>query len=159
MNIPLNIDWQQILLHLFNFVILAGGLYLLLYKPIKDFMEKRAAYYQGMADEAKEKLEHAQSVETEYQTKLAEVETEISEKRIEAARKAEEVITEAEKQAEKQAEKIVADARRNAEEERRKILASAEKEIAELAVSAAEKLVQESMDNTYEQFFESAKRG
>ena len=29
MNIPLNIDWQQILLHLLNFVILAGGLYLL----------------------------------------------------------------------------------------------------------------------------------
>ena len=24
-NIPLNIDWQQILLHLLNFAILAGG--------------------------------------------------------------------------------------------------------------------------------------
>ena len=32
MNIPLNIDWQQILLHLLNFAILAGGLYLLLYR-------------------------------------------------------------------------------------------------------------------------------
>ena len=41
MNIPLNIDWQQILLHLLNFVILAGGLYLLLYKPVKTVMEKR----------------------------------------------------------------------------------------------------------------------
>ena len=29
-NIPLNIDWQQILLHFFNFSILVGGLYLLL---------------------------------------------------------------------------------------------------------------------------------
>ena len=46
MNIPLNIDWQQILLHLLNFVILAGGLYLLLYKPVKTFMEKRQQYYQ-----------------------------------------------------------------------------------------------------------------
>ena len=46
MNIPLNIDWQQILLHLLNFVILAGGLYLLLYKPVKAFMEKRQQYYQ-----------------------------------------------------------------------------------------------------------------
>ena len=25
MGIPLNVDWQQILLHLFNFIILAGG--------------------------------------------------------------------------------------------------------------------------------------
>ena len=48
MNIPLNIDWQQILLHLLNFAILAGGLYLLLYKPVKAFMEQRQAYYQGI---------------------------------------------------------------------------------------------------------------
>ena len=41
MNIPLNIDWQQILLHFFNFSILVGGLYLLLFKPVKRFMEKR----------------------------------------------------------------------------------------------------------------------
>ena len=47
MNVPLNIDWQQILLHLFNFIILAGGLYLLLYKPVKNFMEKREANWQS----------------------------------------------------------------------------------------------------------------
>ena len=35
MGIPLNVDWQQILLHLFNFIILFGGLWLLLYKPVK----------------------------------------------------------------------------------------------------------------------------
>ena len=34
MNIPLNIDWQQILLHFFNFSILVGGLYLLWRKVI-----------------------------------------------------------------------------------------------------------------------------
>ena len=42
MGVPLNIDWQQILLHLFNFVLLAGGLYFLLYAPVRNFMEKRA---------------------------------------------------------------------------------------------------------------------
>ena len=45
MGIPLNVDWQQILLHLFNFIILFGGLWLLLYKPVKNFMAKREAYY------------------------------------------------------------------------------------------------------------------
>ena len=48
MNIPLNIDWQQILLHLFNFSILVGGLYLLLFKPVKRFMEKREKHYADM---------------------------------------------------------------------------------------------------------------
>ena len=38
MNVPLNINLQQILLHLFNFAILGFGLYFLLYKPVKDLM-------------------------------------------------------------------------------------------------------------------------
>ncbi len=49
---PLNIDWQQILLHLLNFVILFAILYFLLYKPIKDFMQKRMDYYKSLYDEA-----------------------------------------------------------------------------------------------------------
>ena len=40
MNIPLNIDFQQILLHLLNFAILGGGLYLLLYKPVVTALRK-----------------------------------------------------------------------------------------------------------------------
>ena len=57
MNIPLNIDWQQILLHLLNFAILAGGLYFLLYKPVKDFMDKRTAYYKEMDDQANARID------------------------------------------------------------------------------------------------------
>ena len=63
MNVPLNIDWHQILMHLFNFALLAGGLYLLLYQPVKRFMEKRAAHYKEMDDAANEKLEHAKALE------------------------------------------------------------------------------------------------
>ncbi len=48
MNIPLNIDWQQILLHLFNFVILIAGLYILLYKPVKNFMAQREQHYKDV---------------------------------------------------------------------------------------------------------------
>ena len=43
MSLPLNIDFQQILLHMLNIVLLFGGLYLLLYKPVKKFMDERAA--------------------------------------------------------------------------------------------------------------------
>lgn len=45
---PLNIDWQQILLHLLNFLILGVGLYLLLYKPVRKFMKReRTAIRRG----------------------------------------------------------------------------------------------------------------
>ena len=60
MNIPLNIDWQQILLHFFNFSILVGGLYLLLFKPVKDFMAKREQHYQAIDDDAAAKLREAE---------------------------------------------------------------------------------------------------
>ena len=63
MGLPLNIDWQQILLHLFNFLILAGGLYLLLYKPVKQFMDKREQTYQAMNDAADQKARQAQQAQ------------------------------------------------------------------------------------------------
>jgi F-type H+-transporting ATPase subunit b len=56
MNLPLNIDIQQILLHLLNFTILFGILYFLLYSPVKKFMEKREQYYKDMDAEAKGEL-------------------------------------------------------------------------------------------------------
>ena len=48
MGVPLNIDWQQILLHMFNLIILTGGLYFLLYQPVTAFMKKRQEYYAGL---------------------------------------------------------------------------------------------------------------
>ena len=40
MKLPLNIDWQQILLHALNLVILVGGLYALLFKPVKKTIRR-----------------------------------------------------------------------------------------------------------------------
>lgn len=155
-NIPLNIDWQQILLHLFNFVILAGGLYVLLYKPVKDFMEKRTQYYRDMDEEAERKLNAAKRMEEEYGQKMAQAEARISEERIEAAQRAEDAAELRLRDAGVQADKILADARKNAQEERQRMMNAAEKEIAALAALAAQRLVQESMDSTCEQFFEAA---
>ena len=70
MNIPLNIDWQQILLHLLNFVILSGGLYLLLYKPVKAFMEKRQQYYQEQDAKAAKTLADAEKTAAEVRQQL-----------------------------------------------------------------------------------------
>ena len=81
MNIPLNIDWQQILLHALNLVLLVAGLYLLLYKPVKKFMAQREARYQGMADAAEEKTRQAQQMYDDYAGKLKGVDDEIRAKR------------------------------------------------------------------------------
>ena len=57
---PLNIDWQQILLHALNFVILVGGLYFLLFNPVKKFMAKREEYCRGMEEKAEQTLREAE---------------------------------------------------------------------------------------------------
>ena len=61
MNIPLNIDWQQIILHLLNFAILAGGLYFLLYRPVRKFMDQREEHYRQMENEAQQRLDQAKA--------------------------------------------------------------------------------------------------
>ena len=78
MNLPLNIDWQQIILHLFNFVILFAILYILLYKPVKDFMQKRIDYYKKLDGDANENLDESDKAKQEYMQKLADADQEIA---------------------------------------------------------------------------------
>ena len=159
MNIPLNIDWQQILLHLFNFSILLAGLSLLLYKPVKDFMDKRTAYYKQLDDETKEKLEKAKNLEELYQKQIEQADDEISQLKAKAALEAEQSADEQLKSAKKQAEKMLADAQDGARKEREKILVQTQQDIAKLAAVATQKLVMESMDDVYDQFLRAAEGG
>ena len=70
MNLPLNINFQQIFLHLFNFVILFGVLYFLLYAPVKKFLASREEYFKNLDDEAKTNLDESDKLKAEYETKI-----------------------------------------------------------------------------------------
>ena len=59
---PLNINFQQILLHMFNFVILAFGLYMLLYKPVVAFMKKREDHFADLEKQAQTSCSRAPAV-------------------------------------------------------------------------------------------------
>ena len=73
---PLNIDIQQILLHLFNLVLLLSILYLLLYKPVHDFMDKRAEEYKERDKRTKDALSDAEKLKAEYEEKVSAAEAE-----------------------------------------------------------------------------------
>ena len=79
---PLNINLQQILLHWMNLSILTGGLYFLLFKPVKQFMDKRAAYYQQLEEQASDKLAQAERLKAEAQAKLEAADDEIHDERM-----------------------------------------------------------------------------
>ena len=143
MNVPLNINWQQILLHLFNFIILAGGLYILLYKPVKNFMQKREDYYREIDDAAKAKLNAAENAKTEYAEKLKDVQKEIDGIKSAAA-------AEADKTAK---ERIAA-----AENEKNKILLEANSEIENMVSAAIDKVLSPKSGNSIDEFLDAVRK-
>ena len=136
-GVPLNIDWQQILLHLFNFTILFGALYILLYKPVKDFMANREEHFAEMDSKANQALADA-----EKNRMSKEIEAE-RERRLAAARG--------------EAEKIISNARGEAEREKNEIIESAQKEITGMITDAMEKLtLEQTASDAFDQFLDAA---
>lgn len=140
MSIPLNIDWQQILLHLFNFAILAGGLYFLLYKPVKSFMAKREEHYAAMDAAAAEKQKNAEALEAQRQRQLDGLSEELDAMKAQAAKDAEKLAALTVSDAQAQREQILSKAREDASREKEKILQDAKEEIVRLAIDAAARM-------------------
>lgn len=138
---PLNIDWQQILLHLFNFIILVAGLSFLLFKPVKKFMSEREERYKKAASDHAQALAETEALEKERQAKMAALDGDLAEREKQVL-----AVTEAKKnrmlaEAQEQAEKIISDGRKRAETERERYIAGAGDEISAMVVRSAEKLL------------------
>lgn len=155
---PLNIDWQQILLHLLNFVILAGGLYFLLYKPVEDFMGKRAEEYKRIDELSMQDRIETEAMRKEMQEKFDAVEEEIAQKRIKAGDE-----MEAEKQqmiadARAEARRILDTAGKTADQRAKKALADSNDEIRDLAMEAVRKMLL-SDEDALDKFLDAAESG
>lgn len=156
MGIPLNIDWQQILLHLFNFSILTGGLYLILFKPVKNFMDKRVQHYADMENAAVEREKATTELQEAMRRREADLDTELEEKRAAAAQEADVFAQQQREAAQQQADKIIAAARESAENDRRKIVDEANREAVAIAESALEKLLAAETARAYDSFVNAA---
>ena len=154
---PLNIDPQQILLHLFNLVLLFGILYVLLYKPVHDFMDKREEEYRKREEDTKDALDKANELKAEYENRLVEAEKETAVKRAEISAQAESAREKIISDAHAKADEIVNDARDKAQKEHDRLIARAQSEIADYVSKAAEKVCmeQDSLTDDFDSFFES----
>lgn len=101
----LGIDFLSILIHLVNFGILIGVLTKFLYRPTKDFLEKRQKTIEDNLHEA-ERIkntfqEEFSKKEKETAKKMAQLDADIAAQREQAEKHAHELIAEAEMQKEK----------------------------------------------------------
>ena len=155
-GIPLNIDFQQILLHLFNVLLLFAIIYFLIYKPVKNFMDKRRQEYQDMENEAAGKVQEADALKASYEEKLQKAEDEIKAMKEEASKDAADKAFQTEEEARKQAEKILESARNQADAEVEKILSGAGEQVTKLARDAASKAIFENPSEAYDSFLNAA---
>ena len=155
---PLNIDWQQILLHLLNFVILAGGLYFLLYKPVEDFMGKRARQYRELDERARRSHEEAEAMREAAREKLDAMHEEIAQMRIKAVDEIEAEKQQMVAEARAEARRILETAGKTAEQRSKKALADMNEEIRDLAMEAVRKMML-SDENALDTFLDAAESG
>ena len=159
MNIPLNVDWQQILLHWLNLAILVGGLYFLLYKPVKNFMQKREEHYRDLDRQAAYKLKDAQKVKQEYDAMMEDAESDIRERRHKAQMTVQKSAEEQLKEAKTQAEHIISEARAQAELTKDRAMKESQRELKRLAAEAAEKMAFHPGTDPFDQFLNLTEGG
>lgn len=138
-----HIDWLEIIAGFVNFGVLVGLLVYLARKPTKAFLvSRRAAVVEGL-DEAQKMKAAAEAKYEEYQTRLANLDTELAQIK-------EEIIA----SGEAERERIVAEAERKAarlrretefliEQQLKQLRVDLTKETVETAMAAAEKVLRE----------------
>ncbi len=142
----LGIDLGYLIAQLVNFFLLLGVLTLVLFRPMRRMLHERSERIaKGLAD-AEIAAKHAEQAEADYQKRMAE-----------ARREAQALLAEAKAMAQKESEAIISQGRaeveqmrvrasRQIEQERQEALAVLHKQIADLAIEAAGKVLGESVN-------------
>ena len=143
---------------MFNLIILGFGLYYILYKPVKAFMDKREAYYKDLDDSANKKNEDANKLLKEYQDKLVKADEEIKDKKNIAMKELDDKVNSELNKAKEDAKRIVEDAKAQGQKKHDELVESANKDICDLAIKATSKLVDKTLDDSYDEFLLAVKK-
>jgi len=153
---------MQLVINIANIIVLFLILQLLVYKPVKKFMDKRSEKIQKELQEAQQKHDAAEQEQKNMTQTLSQMEqttvAALKEKQTVALNQADIIIL----NAKKEAEAILNTAREQAAQEHRKALMNLKDEVAKLAVDIAEKLIarelqQKDNETIVDEFFKEVK--
>ena len=155
----LGIDLPQLLAFVINFFLLFGLLTLVLYRPITRMLDQRAAKIKESLDQAelmKQDMARAEeTVKAQIETGRREGQAVVAQ----ASQAGERLKEEAKAEARKEAEALVAKARAEIAVEREESFNQLRREFADLAVLAAEKVIDQSLDKkAHEQLIDKVLR-
>ena len=157
---PLGIDFVQILLHLFNVIILFGGLYYILFGPVKKFMDQREEHYRQLDEEKTQALADAQKMKEDYDKQLQASADQILVEKQKATREIQELRRQKVTEAQEEARRIIKKAEGEGSRRKEEIVAGAREEISNLIADAADKLLLDGdTDDFYDAFLDEVERG
>jgi len=160
----LGLNLGYLLVQIFNFAILFVVLRAWVFNPIVGLLEKRRETISQGVEDAREAAEARANAEKEAEAILTEAQKQANERVREASGRAEEVGLELRTEAEKEAAKIRESALADAEQAKAQALGELRGQIAALAISAAQKVIGESLDekrqrSLIDEFFSGIKQG
>ncbi|MFP4198270.1 MAG: F0F1 ATP synthase subunit B [Halanaerobium sp.] len=145
-NINTTMLWQ-----LLNFFVLLFLLRKYLYTPIKDILDKRAAQINGDLDDAEARRKEAEELKAKYEQKLKNARSEAQEIVDNAESRANKKAKDIMNKAEERAEKLKAKKLEEIEQAKKEAAAELRDSIADYTVLAANKLIQEQLDENKHQ--------
>ena len=143
----LGINLRDFILHTINFVVLIFILWKILYKPVVGMLDERQRRIRESMDRAEEVRLAAERADQEREAQLADTRRQIQEMLTQATQMAERIQSEARAEARQQADQIVARAQQEAQAERAQTMAELRREVAGLAVAAAERVISRNLDD------------
>jgi len=142
----LGINLSTLLAQVVNFFILFGLLYFFAYKRILGMFDERSRRIKDSVEQAERVREEAARADEEHRKKLEAASKEGQEAIARAMRAGDEARQRAELEAKEQAGVLLNRARQEIERERGEVIDELRQEFADLAIVAAEKVIEKSLD-------------
>ena len=142
----LGISLPMLLAQIVNFLILLGLLYLVAYKPIMRMLDERSRKIKESMEQTEFIKEQAAQAEEEFEKRIEAAAKEGQEVVVRAAKTGEELRQKAQQQARQEGEALISRARAEIQREREEAIGELRKEVADLTIMAAEKVIDRSLD-------------
>ncbi|MFN8633459.1 MAG: F0F1 ATP synthase subunit B [Chloroflexota bacterium] len=143
----LGLTKADFLWHVVNFIVLIALLTYFLYRPVSAMLEERTRRIQESLEAAERARADVAQADREREELLAATRREIQEMMTTAQQVADRIQSDARTTAQQEAQRIVDTARQEAEAERAQAMAELRREVASLAVAAAERVIRRNLDD------------
>jgi F-type H+-transporting ATPase subunit b len=142
----LGLNWQGLLWHLVNFLVLLFLLRLVLFKPIVAMLDARAQRVRESMEQAEAAHRAAEQAETDRQALLAETRHEAEAIRARADEQAKRILADAESRAHERQQLIEQQAEATARQIEERVMAQVRLQLADLVVTAVERVTRGALD-------------